>query len=127
MSIPNKFNPKQAEKKINDLWEETGAFRSGKDSNKGKPPFSIMIPPPNVTGSLHIGHAFNNTIQDILVRFHRMNGYDVLWQPGQDHAGIATQMVVERELEKIIKTDKKWGGNGFSRKSGVGRKNLAIP
>ena len=84
MSIPSKFNPKQAEKKINDLWVEAGAFRSGKDSDKGKPPFSIMIPPPNVTGSLHIGHAFNNTIQDILVRYHRMNGYDVLWQPGQD-------------------------------------------
>ncbi|MFL2800137.1 MAG: valine--tRNA ligase [Paracoccaceae bacterium] len=113
MSIPNKFNPKQAEKKINDLWEDTGAFRSGKDSNKGKPPFSIMIPPPNVTGSLHIGHAFNNTIQDILVRFHRMNGYDVLWQPGQDHAGIATQMVVERELEKNNKSRQVMGRERF--------------
>ena len=59
-----------------------------------------MIPPPNVTGSLHMGHAFNNTLQDILVRWHRMRGHDVLWQPGQDHAGIATQMVVERELAK---------------------------
>jgi valyl-tRNA synthetase len=62
--------------------------------------FSIMIPPPNVTGSLHMGHAFNNTLQDILVRWHRMRGFDTLWQPGQDHAGIATQMVVERELAK---------------------------
>ena len=74
MSIPNKFNPRQAEKEINELWVEAGAFTSGKDSDKEKPAFSIMIPPPNVTGSLHIGHAFNNTIQDILVRFHRMNG-----------------------------------------------------
>ena len=113
MSIPNKFNPKQAEKKINDLWVETGAFRSGKDSDQGKPPFSIMIPPPNVTGSLHIGHAFNNTIQDILVRYHRMNGYDVLWQPGQDHAGIATQMVVERELEKNNKNRQEMGRKNF--------------
>ena len=63
-------------------------------------PFSIVIPPPNVTGNLHMGHAFNNTIQDILVRWHRMRGFDTLWQPGQDHAGIATQMVVERDLEK---------------------------
>lgn len=113
MSIPSKFNPKQAEKKINDLWVEAGAFRSGKDSDKGKPPFSIMIPPPNVTGSLHIGHAFNNTIQDILVRYHRMNGYDVLWQPGQDHAGIATQMVVERELEKNNKNRQEMGRENF--------------
>ena len=113
MGIPNKFNPKQAEKKINELWVEAGAFRSGKDSDKGKPPFSIMIPPPNVTGSLHIGHAFNNTIQDILVRYHRMNGYDVLWQPGQDHAGIATQMVVERELEKNNKNRQEMGRKNF--------------
>ena len=113
MSIPNKFNPEQAEKKINDLWVEADAFRSGKDSNKGKPPFSIMIPPPNVTGSLHIGHAFNNTIQDILVRYHRMNGYDVLWQPGQDHAGIATQMVVERELEKNNRNRQEMGRETF--------------
>ncbi len=113
MRIPNKFDPKQAEKKINDLWVEVGAFRSGKGSDKGKPPFSIMIPPPNVTGSLHIGHAFNNTIQDILVRYHRMNGYDVLWQPGQDHAGIATQMVVERELEKNNKNRQEMGRKNF--------------
>ena len=113
MSIPSKFNPKQAEKEINDLWVEADAFKAGKDSDKEKPPFSIMIPPPNVTGSLHIGHAFNNTIQDILVRFHRMNGYDVLWQPGQDHAGISTQMVVERELEKNNKNKQEMGRERF--------------
>ena len=113
MNLPNKFNPEEAEKKINDRWVEADAFRSGKDSEKGKPPFSIMIPPPNVTGSLHIGHAFNNTIQDVLVRYHRMNGYDVLWQPGQDHAGIATQMVVERELEKKNKSRQQMGREKF--------------
>ena len=113
MGFPNKFIPEEAEKRINDRWSNAEAFRSGKESEKGKPPFSIMIPPPNVTGSLHIGHAFNNTIQDILVRFHRMNGYDVLWQPGQDHAGIATQMVVERELEKNGKNRKEMGRESF--------------
>ncbi len=113
MSLPNKFNPEEAEKRINDRWIKAEVFRSGKESEIGKPPFSIMIPPPNVTGSLHIGHAFNNTIQDILVRFHRMNGHDVLWQPGQDHAGIATQMVVERELEKNGKNRQEMGRESF--------------
>ncbi len=100
MSLDSKFNAKEAEQRIFSLWLQSGVFRSGRSKNKKAPPFSIMIPPPNVTGSLHIGHAFNNTLQDILARLHRMKGYDVLWQPGQDHAGIATQMVVERELEK---------------------------
>ena len=100
MSLDSKFNAKEAEQRIFSLWQEAGVFRAGKSKNKKSSPFSIMIPPPNVTGSLHIGHAFNNTLQDILVRLHRMKGRDVLWQPGQDHAGIATQMVVERELEK---------------------------
>ena len=72
MSLPNRFSSIEAEKKINNRWEESGAFRSGKKSEKGKPPFSIMIPPPNVTGSLHIGHAFNNTIQDVLIRRARL-------------------------------------------------------
>ena len=100
MALSTKFNSKESEKKISKRWNDAGVFKAGKASDQSKPPFSIVIPPPNVTGSLHIGHAFNNTIQDILARYHRMKGYDVLWQPGQDHAGIATQMVVERELEK---------------------------
>ncbi|WP_127105004.1 valine--tRNA ligase [Pararhodobacter zhoushanensis] len=97
MSMDKTFNAAEAEARIAALWEETGAFKAGANASRDET-FSIMIPPPNVTGSLHMGHAFNNTLQDILVRWHRMRGFDTLWQPGQDHAGIATQMVVEREL-----------------------------
>ncbi len=79
-------------------WLEANAFAAGAGAAPGAETFSIVIPPPNVTGSLHIGHALNNTIQDILIRFERMRGKDVLWQPGTDHAGIATQMIVERQL-----------------------------
>ncbi len=79
-------------------WEQEHAFRAGAGAAHGADPFTIVIPPPNVTGSLHMGHALNNTLQDILVRFERMRGKNVLWQPGMDHAGIATQMVVERKL-----------------------------
>jgi valyl-tRNA synthetase len=90
------FNPKDVEQRIAAQWEASGAFKSG--SRPGAEPFSIVIPPPNVTGRLHIGHALNNTLQDILARFERMRGKDVLWQPGTDHAGIATQLIVERQL-----------------------------
>jgi valyl-tRNA synthetase len=90
------FNPKDVEQRISALWDASGAFRCG--IRPGAPAFSIVIPPPNVTGRLHIGHALNNTLQDILARFERMRGKDVLWQPGTDHAGIATQLIVERQL-----------------------------
>src|SRR5262249_48331823 len=83
---------------IYEAWEAAGAFKAGRPERRSASPFSIVIPPPNVTGSLHMGHALNNTLQDVLVRFERMRGRDVLWQPGTDHAGIATQMVVERRL-----------------------------
>jgi valyl-tRNA synthetase len=92
------FDPAAVEGRISALWEEAGAFRAGRPERAGAEPFTIVIPPPNVTGSLHMGHALNNTLQDILCRFERMRGRDVLWQPGTDHAGIATQMVVERQL-----------------------------
>ncbi|AMB48033.1 valine--tRNA ligase [Methylobacterium sp. AMS5] len=92
------FDPAAVEARVSAAWEEGQAFRAGRPERAGAEPFSIVIPPPNVTGSLHMGHALNNTIQDILVRFERMRGKDVLWQPGLDHAGIATQMVVERRL-----------------------------
>ena len=93
--LDNKFNPKDAEPRLYKMWEESGAFKPDMSKEES---FSIVIPPPNVTGSLHMGHAVNNTIQDILVRYNRMKGKAVLWQPGTDHAGIATQMVVERKL-----------------------------
>ncbi|PHP67989.1 valine--tRNA ligase [Zhengella mangrovi] len=86
------------EPRIATKWDDADAFRAGAGAKPGAESFCIVIPPPNVTGSLHMGHALNNTLQDILVRFERMRGKDVLWQPGMDHAGIATQMVVERQL-----------------------------
>ena len=90
------FNPQEVERRIYAQWLESGAFRAGQ--KPGAEPFCIVIPPPNVTGRLHIGHALNNSLQDALARFERMRGKDVLWQPGMDHAGIATQLVVERQL-----------------------------
>ena len=90
------FSPQEAEERLYRLWEESGAFKAG--GPEGAKPYCIVIPPPNVTGSLHMGHALNNTLQDALIRFERMRGKDVLWQPGLDHAGIATQMIVERQL-----------------------------
>ncbi len=97
------FDPASVEARITTRWEEAEAFKAGRPDRRGAEPYTIVIPPPNVTGSLHMGHALNNTVQDILCRFERMRGKDVLWQPGMDHAGIATQMVVERQLmEKQI-------------------------
>src|SRR5690242_10487474 len=92
------YQPQRIEGDIYRAWEQAGAFASGRPDRAAAKPFAIVIPPPNVTGSLHMGHALNNTLQDVLVRFERMRGRDVLWQPGTDHAGIATQMVVERQL-----------------------------
>ncbi|MBL4807769.1 MAG: valine--tRNA ligase [Rhodobacteraceae bacterium] len=107
------FDAAAAEAAIYEKWESSGAFKAGANASRAET-FTIMIPPPNVTGSLHIGHAFNNTLQDILVRWKRMQGYDTLWQPGQDHAGIATQMVVERELAAEGETSrKKMGRDAF--------------
>ena len=98
MTMEKTFAPASIESRIRDAWEEAQAFRAGRPERAQAAPYSIVIPPPNVTGSLHMGHALNNTLQDILVRYRRMKGDDVLWQPGTDHAGIATQMVVERQL-----------------------------
>ena len=93
-----KFNAAEAEDRLYKAWEAAGCFTAGANAKPGASSYCIMIPPPNVTGVLHMGHAFNNTLQDILVRWHRMRGFDTLWQAGTDHAGIATQMVVERQL-----------------------------
>jgi valyl-tRNA synthetase len=94
--LDKNFDPKTAEPRLYEAWEKSGGFAPIDDPNAE--PFSIVIPPPNVTGSLHIGHALNNTLQDVLIRFERMRGKAALWLPGTDHAGIATQMVVERQL-----------------------------
>ncbi len=98
MTMEKTFDAARAEPAIFARWMAAKAFAAGANAKPGAEPFCIMIPPPNVTGSLHMGHAFNNTLQDILTRWHRMRGFDVLWQPGQDHAGIATQLVVEKQL-----------------------------
>jgi valyl-tRNA synthetase len=101
------FDPAAVEARIAARWNDAGAFRAGRPERKDAKPYTIVIPPPNVTGSLHMGHALNNTIQDILCRFERMRGRDVLWQPGTDHAGIATQMVVERKLAADGRPDRR--------------------
>ena len=101
------YQPAEIEPRITEQWDKAEAFRAGRPEREGAEPYSIVIPPPNVTGSLHMGHALNNTLQDVLVRFERMRGRDVLWQPGTDHAGIATQMVVERKLASEGKADRR--------------------
>ena len=97
-SLPDRYNPKDVEDPIYSWWEESGYFKA--QDNSTKPPFSILLPPPNVTGSLHLGHALDHFIQDCLIRWKRMSGFNALWLPGTDHAGIATQSVVEKELMK---------------------------
>lgn len=96
--LPTVYDAKSTEEKMYKFWEDGGYFRA--DAHSNKPPFTIVIPPPNVTGVLHMGHALDGTLQDILTRYHRMSGYEALWLPGTDHAGIATQAVVEKELRK---------------------------
>jgi len=109
------FQAADAEDHIYKKWEKEGCFEAGAGPAKNKKEaetFCIMIPPPNVTGSLHMGHAFNNTLQDVLVRWHRMRGFDTLWQPGTDHAGIATQMVTERDMAANGEPDRRTMGRG---------------
>jgi len=114
VTIDKTYQPSEVEGRIYKTWEQAGAFRAGRPERAGAKPYSIVIPPPNVTGSLHMGHALNNTLQDILCRFERMRGKDVLWQPGTDHAGIATQMVVERQLmERQEKGRREMGREAF--------------
>ena len=112
--IENRYQPSAVEGRIYQAWEEAGAFRAGRPERAAAEPYCIVIPPPNVTGSLHMGHALNNTLQDILCRFERMRGRDVLWQPGTDHAGIATQAVVERQLaERKLPNSRAMGRDAF--------------
>lgn len=108
------YDSAEVEPRIAKAWDEADAFRAGANAKPGAETFTIVIPPPNVTGSLHMGHALNNTLQDIMIRFERMRGKDVLWQPGMDHAGIATQMVVERQLmERQLPGRREMGREAF--------------
>ena len=109
--LPKVYDPRQVEKKIYDMWLDGGYFHAERDPHKK--PFTIVIPPPNVTGQLHLGHAFDETIQDILIRYKRMDGYSALWLPGYDHAGIATQIKVEEKLRNEGKTRFDLGREGF--------------
>ncbi len=113
-NLSDRYNPQEVESRIYQSWEEWGAFKAQDLSTK--PPFSIILPPPNVTGFLHLGHALDHTIQDLLVRWKRMNGFNTLWLPGTDHAGIATQSVVEKELKKEGLTRHQLGRNAFVEK-----------
>src|SRR5918993_2007077 len=96
--LAKRYEPTEFEQRIYAFWEEGGFFTPVVD--RDRPKFSMVIPPPNVTGRLHIGHALVNTLQDVLIRWKRMSGFNTLWLPGTDHAGIATQMIVEKELKK---------------------------
>jgi valyl-tRNA synthetase len=126
--IEKNYQPADIENRMAKAWESAGAFKAGRPERKDAAPFTIVIPPPNVTGSLHMGHALNNTLQDILCRFERMRGRDVLWQPGTDHAGIATQMVVERQLmERQEPGRRDMGRAKFLERSGPGRPRAAAP
>jgi len=98
-NLSKPFNPKDIESRWYDFWESKGFYQAGLDTTQ-KNSFCILLPPPNVTGTLHMGHGFNQTLMDALTRYHRMKGDNTLWQPGTDHAGIATQIVVERQLDK---------------------------
>src|SRR5688500_18919214 len=100
MEIPKQYDPKQAEENHYERWERLGFFSPEINRDPAAPVFSIVIPPPNVTGSLHMGHALQHTMMDVLSRYKRMDGYRTLWLPGMDHAGISTQLMVTRELKK---------------------------
>src|ERR1700723_3837609 len=107
MTIDKTYQPAAVEGRIYAAWEKAAAFRAARPERAKAEPFRVVIPPPNVTGALHMGHALNNTLQHILCHFERMRGRDVLWQPGTDHAGIATQMVVERQLMERQEPDRR--------------------
>ena len=109
-----KYDHKLEEEKISNYWIKHNCFKPQK--TKSKKTFSIVIPPPNITGRLHMGHALNNSLQDVLIRFNRMNGKETLWQPGTDHAGIATQAVVEKNIELEGKNKNDLGRDAFIEK-----------
>src|SRR5690554_1929274 len=109
--LPPQYDAAETEERLYRWWNEQGFFRARADS--AREPYTIVIPPPNVTASLHMGHGLNNTLQDVLIRWRRMQGREALWQPGTDHAGIATQNVVERELANEGRTRYDVGRDAF--------------
>src|SRR6266481_4832232 len=111
--IEKTYDPADVERRMWAAWEDAQAFAAGRPERRAAKPYCIMIPPPNVTGSLHMGHAFTFTLQDVLIRRKRMDGFDALWQPGTDHAGIATQVVVERQLATEGKKKDELGREAF--------------
>src|SRR5438132_11854269 len=113
MELAKAYDPKEAEENHYKRWEESGFFAPEINQDPDAEAFSIVIPPPNVTGSLHMGHALEHTMMDALTRRKRMQGYEVLWQPGMDHAGIATQSVVEKQLAVDGKTKEDFGRAAF--------------
>src|SRR5512144_980131 len=112
MELAKSFEPHAIEAKWYSIWEARGLFRPS--GAAGAPPFCIQLPPPNVTGTLHMGHAFQQTLMDVLTRYHRMRGHDTLWQLGTDHAGIATQIVVENQLRAEGTSRRDLGREGFT-------------
>ena len=120
MSV-DKYTHSEVEDKIYSYWQKNNLFKPKQNKKK----FSVVIPPPNVTGSLHMGHALNNSIQDLLVRYHRMNNFETLWQPGTDHAGIATQALVEKYLSSKILVKMKLEEKNLLRKCGNGKIYMA--
>ena len=118
--MEKQYQPEKYEQEIYQLWEKSGFFNPDNLPGGRKDNYSIVIPPPNITGSLHIGHALNNTIQDILIRFYRMKGKKTLWLPGIDHAGIAAQNVVEKNLAKKNITRHQLGREEFIKRVKAG-------
>ena len=123
--IPKIYDPKEVEQKWYKIWEESKLFTP--DNNSDKKPFTIVIPPPNVTGNLHMGHALDNSIQDLLIRYKRMQGFNALWIPGTDHAGIATQNVVAKALRKEDLTKDKLGREKFLERVWQWKKSNPLP
>ena len=121
--LPKIYEPQQVEGRIYQMWMDNDCFKAEPDPDKK--PFSIVMPPPNVTGQLHMGHAMDATLQDILIRFKRMQGYEALWLPGTDHAGIATQIKVEENLRQEGLTRYDLGREKFLERVGPGRRSMA--
>ena len=131
MELEKSFNPRTIENRWYSHWESAGYFKSMPDGTPAQtgivPAYCIMLPPPNVTGTLHMGHAFQHTLMDALTRYHRMCGENTLWQPGTDHAGIATQIVVERQLDQQNIDRRDLGREEFIKRVWQWKRNPAPP